>query len=60
MTTYTVMLPPGGLVGRPLVAPIKTFKHHDTFAAYLAVWAALGYSVTWPATGLDAVIGGRV
>lgn len=58
MTTFMATLPPAGLVGRPSVPPVRAFKHHDTFAAYLAVWALLGYSVTWP-TAMDAVIGSK-
>lgn len=27
---------------------VKFFRAHETFAAYLQVWADMGFSITWP------------
>lgn len=51
--TFTAILPTASwwfLQSRDL-SPVREFKHHDTFVAYLDGWSSRGYAITW----LDAV-----
>lgn len=54
---YSATLPPASRAALPPALHVKRFDVHDTFAAYLAVWADAGYPIVWT-TGTDAHIGG--
>jgi hypothetical protein len=54
---FTVTLPAASRAMLPESLHVKRFQHHDTFAAYLQVWADAGYSVSWTSSH-DSHIGG--
>lgn len=54
---FSVTLPAASRAVLPESLHVKRFQHHDTFAAYLQVWADAGYSVSWTSSH-DSHIGG--
>ena len=54
---YTATLPPASRAMLPPALHVKRFTDHDTFAAYLNVWADARYPISC-STGTDALIGG--